>query len=63
MAETYTLRFTILLAFAIILFWRGAWGLIDIYLFPQNYELSLWVSLLLGLGILLVTKTAGKHLV
>ena len=28
----------------------AVWGLMDEYLFPENYQLSLWVSLFLGLG-------------
>ncbi|HEB47101.1 MAG TPA: hypothetical protein ENI22_01385 [Candidatus Pacearchaeota archaeon] len=48
--------FTILLGFAIIAFWRGAWGLLDIYLFPNNYVLSLWISIFIGIFILYSTK-------
>jgi hypothetical protein len=48
--------FTILLGFAIIAFWRGAWGLMDMYLFPNNHELSLWISVFLGVFILYSTK-------
>jgi hypothetical protein len=48
--------FTILLGFAIIAFWRGAWGLMDIYLFPNNHVLSLWISVFLGIFILYSTK-------
>jgi hypothetical protein len=42
---------TILIAGAIIMFWRGVWGLLDVYLFPSNptlsYSLSFLISLLL----------------
>ena len=54
--------FAILIAFAIILFWRGIWGLADIYLFPNNQELSLWVGLIMGLGILILTHKVTKEL-
>jgi len=54
--------FAILIAFAVISFWRGIWGLMDEYLFPDNYQLSLWVSLFLGLGILISTHYATKEL-
>ena len=45
--------FAILILFAIISFWRGLQGLMDIYLYPGNRELSLWVSIFLGLIILI----------
>ena len=40
-------------AFAIVNFWRAVWGLLDIYLFPNNYPLSLMVSLIIGIVILI----------
>ncbi|MCK4968763.1 MAG: hypothetical protein KAS12_06940, partial [Candidatus Aenigmarchaeota archaeon] len=49
-------------AFAVISFWRGVWGLMDEYLFPENYKLSLWVSLFLGMFILIITNYATKEL-
>jgi len=42
----------LVIAFAIVAFWRGLWGLLDTYLFPDNQLLSLFASLLLGLSIL-----------
>jgi len=55
--------FTILISFAVILFWRGIWGLADFYLFPNNYHLSLWVSLGIGLLILLLVEDAIKEII
>ena len=55
--------FAILIAFAVVLFWRGSWGLMDEYLFPSNYRLSLWTSLFLGLIILILTRHAIKELI
>ena len=49
----------ILVGAAIVMFWRGTWGLLDLYLFPDNQELSFVVSLLSGL--LLVFFLAGKN--
>lgn len=43
-------------AMAVILFWRGAWGLMDMYLFPDNPLVSYIVSLVVGFGILIVTE-------
>jgi hypothetical protein len=42
----------LVIAFAVISFWRGLWGLWDVYVFPGNYVLSLWVSVIVGLVIL-----------
>jgi hypothetical protein len=55
--------FAIIIAFAVISFWRGVWGLMDEYLFPNNYTLSLVSSLVLGLAILIITNYATKELV
>ncbi len=41
---------------AIILFWRGVWNLADKYLFPDHATLSAFASLLIGLGILMLSK-------
>ena len=46
---------TLISAFAIISFWRGIWGLLDLYLLPNNYKLSLILSVLIGIVILLLT--------
>ena len=37
---------------AIIVFWRGLWGLLDLYLFPGSKELSYIASVIVGLAIL-----------
>lgn len=42
-------------AFGLIAFWRGIWGLLDIYLFPNNEPLSMISSLFIGFAILLAT--------
>ena len=33
---------------AIVMMWRGLWGLLDIYLWPKNPKRSNWASFLLG---------------
>lgn len=43
---------TLIEAFAIIMFWRGIWGLCDLYIFPGNQALSFLVSAVVGLLIL-----------
>lgn len=39
---------TILIAGAIIMFWRGVWGLMDVYIFPDDLPLSYAVSFLIS---------------
>ena len=51
-----------IIGFAVICFWRGVWGLLDIYLFPNQYALSLWISTLLGIVILISTHHLVKEL-
>lgn len=51
-----TISYTVLIAFAIVSFWRGVWGLMDVYLFPNKHILSLSISVLIGLVILYSTK-------
>ncbi len=46
----------LLAALGIVAFWRGAWMLLDIYLFPGNPVLSGVTSLVAGLGLLLVAN-------
>ena len=54
--------FAIIIAFAVIAFWRGMWGLMDEYLFPENYTLSLIISVFVGLGILIGTHYVANEL-
>jgi len=62
MRARHQICFAVLIAFAVISFWRGVWGLMDYYLFPESLVLSFWASLLLGLGILVSTHYATKEL-
>jgi hypothetical protein len=43
---------TIVIVFAIVMLWRGVWGLLDTYLFPGSPTLSYLVSIGLGAAIL-----------
>ena len=40
----------------IILFWRGIWDLADIYILPGYPVYSAIVSMLIGMGILMLTR-------
>lgn len=54
--------FSIIIGLAVVFFWRGAWGIMDVYIFPGHYELSSWVSLKLGIFILASTHYLTKKL-
>lgn len=43
------------IAIAIVLVWRGAWGLMDLYIFPDNLPVSYIFSLIIGLIVLFAT--------
>lgn len=55
--------FTLLIGFSVVAFWRGAWGLMDVYLFADNYALSSWVSIITGLVVLWLTHYWTRELV
>ena len=54
--------FALLIGIAMVSFWRGAWGLMDIYIFPGHDELSFWSSIFIGLGILAFTNYWTREL-
>lgn len=52
----------IIIVIAIILFWRGVWGLIDLYLFPNSPTFSHLLSITLGALILYLDDFSIKDL-
>ena len=52
----------ILIAIAVVLFWRGTWGLMDLYVFPDHELTSYIVSLAAGLVILFFTHRIADAL-
>lgn len=52
----------IVVGMAVVMFWRGMWGMLDLYLFPSNPLLSYSTSLIAGLLILFVTHKLYKEL-
>ena len=54
--------FAIIIATAVILFWRGVWGILDLFLLPNNPLWSYSISIALGLGILALTGYITKEL-
>jgi len=55
--------YAVIIAFAVVSFWRGVWHLLDIYLFPGDVLLSSWASLAIGLLILYLTKNLIRELI
>ena len=54
--------YSIIIGTGIVLYWRGVWGLMDIYLFP-NHELFSYVSsVILGLLLLLINDFRLKEI-
>ncbi|MBS3086982.1 hypothetical protein J4226_00120 [Candidatus Pacearchaeota archaeon] len=53
---------TLLIAFAVISFWRGIWGLMDIYFIPSNSKISFMLSTILGVIIVYLVKGRLKIL-
>jgi hypothetical protein len=47
---------------AVISVWRGIWNLLDLYLYPSDIVISSIISIILGLGILIVTHQVTKEL-
>ena len=58
----HKILFAIIIGFAVVAFWRGVWGLMDIYLLPNNLTLSFLVSIVIGIAILILTGYASKKL-
>ena len=52
----------IVIVVAIIMFWRGIWGLIDLYLFPDSPMFSHLLSIALGALILYLDDFSIKDL-
>ena len=55
--------YALLVATAVILVWRGLWGLADLYIFPNNELHSYIASILIGVAILIATRQMVKELI
>ena len=53
--------FGLFIALAAIIFSRGVRGLLDMYLYPNNLVLSMWLSVIIGLVILTATHYSVKN--
>ena len=54
---------TLIIGTAVISVWRGIWNLLNLYLYPSDIVISSIISIILGLGILIVTHQVTKELV
>lgn len=52
----------IVIIFAIIMLWRGTWGLLDTYFFPGSPTLSYIVSMVIGVLILYLDNFSIQNL-
>lgn len=55
--------FALIIAIALIMFWRGVWGLLDVYLLPEAPGMSFLLSGVIGLVILLGCDVLMKSMV
>ncbi|MBW2978248.1 hypothetical protein KY331_05360 [Candidatus Woesearchaeota archaeon] len=51
----------VIASLAIVSIWRGVWGLMDMYLLPENPTLSLLISIVVGLVILFTIAFYNKE--
>ena len=52
----------LIVAGAVVLFWRGAWGLMDLYIFPDHALYSYITSILFGVIVLMITRRLEDEL-
>ena len=56
------LLLTLIGVVAVVAVWRGLWGLMDIYLWPDNPKRSNWVSFIVGFVTLTVIVGIATHI-
>lgn len=59
----HQLVFSLIIMSGMISLWRGIWGLLDIYLFPDSPSLSFSLSVLLGIAVISATHYTIDKLV
>ncbi len=60
--KLYRFMYHLITGLAMVIFWRGAWGLMDLYLFPGNQALSYVVSIIFGLILLFINDFSASEL-
>lgn len=53
--QRHQVLFAIAIGFSVVAFWRGIWGLLDIFLLPENELWSFIISTCIGLIILFLS--------
>ena len=53
--------FALVIGLAVVSFWRGAWQLMDLFVFPNDYLLSNIVSIVVGFVILVLAHRAIRE--
>jgi hypothetical protein len=59
-ANSIDILIIVVTSLAVVSFWRGVWGLMDVYLFPEDPTLSFLISIIIGLAMLLVIAVYQK---
>jgi hypothetical protein len=52
--ERHRNLYALIVGMAIILYWRGIWGLADVYMFPNDPAISFSVSAIVGIALLFI---------
>ncbi|XP_060073423.1 uncharacterized protein LOC132553210 [Ylistrum balloti] len=45
----------------VVFFWRGSWGILDVYLYPNQMELSAWICFAYGNFVMILTGLVQKY--
>lgn len=48
-------------ALGVVLFWRGVWVLCDVFIFPERKQLSAWITMIMGIILLLLTGSFHRE--
>ncbi|MBT4258159.1 hypothetical protein HOD88_03190 [archaeon] len=55
--------YALIIGIAVVSFWRGVWGIMDVLIYPNNYLISSLISFFIGIIILFFTKHLIKELI
>ena len=48
MKEVKNALFYVIVSVGVVMYWRGTWVLMDVYLYPDDMKASGWISALIG---------------
>ena len=60
--KKHQILFALIISIAVVAIWRGVWGLMDWYLFPENPLFSYLFSIVVGFIILLAAGVVVEEL-